>query len=570
MCAASPAMRTACTRFLGWWSSPSRWPCCWRWMARSQRGCRSSIPQVLEGCKRPSARSFTMTSRISSPISFQRRTFLASAASVAAAVAAPALTHAAGPAVQAGTLPPLGRRAHAGVSIRAHHQQRRGGHAPPWREAPRGAGQPLRHLEGLQQPVLARGLPHRCAGPHSLQALWRRRIRAHRGRDPRAARGAELGFLAPPFTHFYPVISLPALHSPLQDSCTMPYPRLQFALVTLAAAAAALCMAATSHAQAPQLPPPDATHTATLQLMQGFPPPPDKVVRLANTLKYPNVRWAAHHLRGRGPTAAVGRGAGAPSALPTAARALDDALPVPDGKGGTTPLADWQKATYTDGLLVLHRGRVVYDRHHIGMQPHQPHVLWSMSKSLTGLLATELIQEGVIDPKALIPRYLPELATSAWPDATVQQTLDMTTSVQYAENFADPASGVFQYLAAAGLQPAPPGSNAAKSMAEFLPTLKKEGEHGTAFAYKSVDTEVLGWLLQRVTGKSYATLLSERIWSRLGAQEDAYVFADANGGQSTSVGVNATLRDLGRFGEMLRANGSFNGQQIISAATIAE
>ena len=285
----------------------------------------------------------------------------------------------------------------------------------------------------------------------------------------------------------------------------MPYPRLQFALVTLAAAAAALCMAAASHAQAPQLPPPDATYPATLQLMQGFPPPPDKVVRLANILKYPNVRWAAHHLRELGPTAAVWRGAGAPSALLAAARALDDALPVPDGKGGTTTLADWQKATYTDGLLVLHRGRVVYERHHIGMQPHQPHVLWSMSKSLTGLLATELIQEGVIDPKALIPRYLPELATSAWADATVQQTLDMTTGVQYAENFADPASGVFQYLAAAGLQPAPPGSNAAKSMAEFLPTLKKEGEHGTAFAYKSVDTEVLGWLLQRVTGKSYAT-----------------------------------------------------------------
>ena len=350
----------------------------------------------------------------------------------------------------------------------------------------------------------------------------------------------------------------------------MLFPRLPFALVTLAAAAAALGMASISHAQAPQLPPPEATHPVTLQLMQGFPPPPDKIVRLANILKYPNVRWAAQHLRELGPTAAVWRGAGTPSTLPAAARALDDALAFADGKGGTTTLADWQKATYTDGLLVLHRGRVVYERYPAGLQAHQPHVLWSMSKSLVGLLVTELIQEGLIDPNALIPRYLPELATSAWADATVQQALDMTTGVQYAENFADPASGVFQYLAAAGLQPAPPGSSAAKSMAEFLPTLKKEGEHGSAFAYKSVDTEVLGWLLQRVTGKPYATLLSERIWSRLGAQEDAYVFVDANGGPSTSVGVNATLRDLGRLGEMLRANGRFNGQQIVAPATIAE
>ncbi|MDD2176108.1 beta-lactamase family protein [Acidovorax sp. D2M1] len=338
----------------------------------------------------------------------------------------------------------------------------------------------------------------------------------------------------------------------------------------VALACTLLVAAPASQAQAPQLPPPDATNPVTLQLMQGFPPPPDKLVRLANTLKYPNVRWAAQHLRELGPTATVWRGAAAPSALPAAPRALPDTLAFADGKGAPTTLADWQKATYTDALLVLHRGRVVYERYHIGMQPQQPHVLWSMSKSLVGLLVTELIQEGTIDANAPIPRYLPELASSAWADATVQQTLDMTTGVKYAENFADPTSGVFQYLAAAGLQPAPPGSNLAKSMAEHLPTVQKEGEHGTAFAYKSVDSEVLGWLLQRVTGKSYATLLSERIWSRLGTQEDAYVFADANGGQATSVGVNATLRDLGRLGEMLRSNGRFNGQQIVSPATIAE
>lgn len=350
----------------------------------------------------------------------------------------------------------------------------------------------------------------------------------------------------------------------------MPFPRLSFALVSLAATAAALCVASASHAQAPQLPPPDATQPAATQLMQGFPPPPDKIVRLANILKYPNVRWAAQHLRELGPTAAIWRGGGAPSALPAAARQLPDTLAFADDKGAPTTLADWQKATYTDGLLVLHQGRVVYERYHTGLQPQQPHVLWSMSKSLVGLLVTELIQEGAIDASARIARYLPELATSAWADATVQQALDMTTGVKYAEDFADPGSGIFQYLAAAGLQPARPGSNVAKSMAEHLPTVQKEGEHGTAFAYKSVDTEVLGWLLQRVTGKSYATLLSERIWSKLGAQEDAYVCADANGGQVTSVGVNATLRDLGRLGEMLRANGRFNGQQIVSPATVAE
>jgi hypothetical protein len=331
-----------------------------------------------------------------------------------------------------------------------------------------------------------------------------------------------------------------------------------------------LCAAAPGLAQAPQLPPPEATDPGRLGLMQGHPPAAGKVVTLANILKYPNVRWAARHLRELGPTAAVWRGPAAPSDLPTARHTLSDDLPVAQDKGSPVSLADWQKNTYTDALLVLHRGRVVYERHHIGMQPQQPHVLWSMSKSLVGLLVTELIQEGAIDPQAPVPRYLPELAGSAWADATVQQTLDMTTGVRFAENFADPTSGIFQYLAAAGLQPAPAGVAAARSLAEYLPTLQKEGEHGAAFAYKSVDTEVLGWLLQRVTGKNFATLLSERIWQRLGAQEDAYVFVDGTGGQVSSVGVNATLRDLGRLGEMLRNNGRYNGVQIVSAATVAE
>ena len=347
-----------------------------------------------------------------------------------------------------------------------------------------------------------------------------------------------------------------------------------FAHFTLQVAVASVAMAFSSagHAQtqAPALPPPEATDPVTLRLMQGFPPPPDKIVRLANILKYPNVRWAAQHLRELGPTATIWRGAGSPIALHPATSTLPDSIAFADDKGATITLADWQKNTYTDGLLVLHKGRVVYERHHIGLQPNQPHVLWSMSKSLVGLLVTDLIKEGAIDANSLVSRYLPELTTSAWGDATVQQTLDMTTGVKYAENFADPTSGVFQYLAAAGLQPSPPGTQAARSMTEYLPTVQKEGEHGAAFAYKSVDTEVLGWLLQRVTGKSYANLLSERIWSRLGAQEDAYVFADANSGQATSVGVNATLRDLGRLGEMLRSNGRFNGQQIISPLTIAE
>ncbi len=178
----------------------------------------------------------------------------------------------------------------------------------------------------------------------------------------------------------------------------------------LLATALLLGLSGAAHAQtAPQLPPPEKTDPVALQLMQGFPPPPDKVITLGTVLKPPNGRWAFHHFRELGPTVAVWRGAGGPSALKSAPRDLD-AIAFDDDKAARTTLADWQKNTFTDGLLVMHKGAVVYERYYSGMQAHVPHVLWSMTKSFTGLLAALAVHEGRLDAKAKISHYLPELA----------------------------------------------------------------------------------------------------------------------------------------------------------------
>jgi CubicO group peptidase (beta-lactamase class C family) len=339
--------------------------------------------------------------------------------------------------------------------------------------------------------------------------------------------------------------------------------------LAISVAAALILGASAVLAQAPPLPAPEATDPVKLEIMKGFPPAADKTVKLSSVLRFPNGRWAFHHMRELGPTAQVWRGDDKPSVLREAPLELG-LLGFEDDKGAKTSLDDWQRATFTDGLLVLHKGQVVYQKHYAGMAAHQPHSLWSMSKSFTGLLATMLIAEGVIDPNAVVTKYLPELKDSAWADATVQQTLDMTTGVAYSENFRDPSSGIFQYLHAAGLLPAPPAYTGPRTIPDLLVTIRKEGEHGTGFKYKTVDTEVMGWLMQRVTGKSYAALLSERIWSRIGAQDDAYVWADPNGTQITSVGFSATLRDLARVGEAMRLSGRYNGQQVVAERVIAE
>lgn len=336
----------------------------------------------------------------------------------------------------------------------------------------------------------------------------------------------------------------------------------------IALTAAFMTWTSTIHAQTATLPNPDATNPVTLNLMQGFPPPPEKSVTLGTILKYPNGRWAFHHLRELGPTKQVWRGNQSPSRLQSAPSPELARLTFTDPQGKATTLDAWQKNTYTDALLILHKGKIVYQQTYAGMELQEPHVLWSMSKSLTGLIASELIAQGKLNPNALVTSYLPELKDSGWADANIQQTLDMTTALNYSEDFSNPSSGIYQYLMAGGLILPPKDAAAPKNMFEYLKTVQKSGTHGAAFSYKTVDTEVIGWVLQRLTGKHYATLLSEMLWAPLGAEEDGYVWVDGTGTALTSVGVNATLRDLGRLGEMLRLNGRFNGKQILSEAAI--
>jgi len=193
-----------------------------------------------------------------------------------------------------------------------------------------------------------------------------------------------------------------------------------------------------------------------------------------------------------------------------------------------------------------------------------------VSKSFVGLIAASLAHEGVIDVAAPVAKYVPELAASAFGDATVRQVMDMTVGVKYSENYVDPEAEVRTYGIAAGYGKPPEGYDGPRSIVEFLATLKKQGEHGAAFAYKTCNTEVLAWIVQRVTGKAMAQLISERIWQKMGMEEDAHIIVDPVGMAACGGGMNLCLRDLARVGEMMRNRGAFNGHQIVPAAVVDE
>ena len=342
-----------------------------------------------------------------------------------------------------------------------------------------------------------------------------------------------------------------------------------------ALSAAALVALATPLAQAqsaaPKLPDAVASDPVTLGWMVGSPPPADKVVRFADgsAYRFPQTRWSFSNFRQLVPTKAVPRGSAPPSALPRAERDdLDAVIFTP--LGGNQPMSWAQSlaANYTDGIVVLHKGRIVYERYFGVLEPETPHIAMSVTKSFFGTIAATLIAEGKLDENARVGQLVPELAATAFGDATVRQLLDMSTGLKYSENYADPNAEIWAHVRAGNVLPRPPGYQGPGTFYEFLQTVQKEGEHGQAFAYKTVNTDALGWVIRRVTGKSIGENLAERIWSRIGAEQDAYFTIDTVGNEFAGGGLTAALRDMARIGEMMRNDGRFNGQQIVPKAVV--
>ncbi len=348
---------------------------------------------------------------------------------------------------------------------------------------------------------------------------------------------------------------------------------LRAAALAVAIGCLALAAAAQSPAATPALPDAKASDPAALGWMQGSPPPASKVIRFADGsyYRFPQLRWTFANFRQMLPTTNVSRGSAPVSTLPRAERGDIDAISFTPA-GSSTPMT-WRQSldvNYTDGIVVLHKGRIVYERYFGVLKPEGQHILMSVTKSFFGTLGASLIAEGRLDPAATVAKYVPELADSGFGDVTIRQLLDMTAAVKFSENYTDPNAEIWAHTRAGGVGPRPAGYQGPDNFYEYMATVKKEGEHGKAFGYKTVNTDVLGWVIRRVTGKSIGQNISERYWSKLGMEQDAYFVVDNLGNEFAGGGLNASLRDMARFGEMMRQGGKFNGQQVVPAAAIED
>ncbi|MEM6462256.1 MAG: serine hydrolase [Pseudomonadota bacterium] len=312
--------------------------------------------------------------------------------------------------------------------------------------------------------------------------------------------------------------------------------------------------------------------------MQGFPPPRDRLIEQpdSNYFSFPKLRWSVCHLREFLPTRQISRGLGAPIPLDylnplefAAERAAIDALTfMPMDAQVSMTWAQSLLANYTDGILILHKNRVVYERYFGCLHQDGKHAAMSMTKSITGLLAEIMVAEGQLDDTSLVADVIPEIGDSAFANATVRQVMDMTTGVKYSEDYADPNADIWLYSAAASPLPKSQDYQGPDGYWEYLQQVAPEGDHGTEFHYKTINSDMLGWIISRLSGKSVTELTSELLWRRMGAEQDAYQTVDGKGVAFAGGGLTAGLRDLGRIGQLMLNEGVINGQRLFPAEVV--
>jgi CubicO group peptidase (beta-lactamase class C family) len=304
-----------------------------------------------------------------------------------------------------------------------------------------------------------------------------------------------------------------------------------------------------------------------LRLMVGSPPfTADRLVTLENWQQGPYNRWAFQHVRELIPTAAIPRGDGPVWELERDERDLSG-IRFTTRDGGLT-VGELLDSTCTDGFLVLHQGAIVTEQYRNGLRPSTPHLLMSVSKSITGLVAGALAGRGALDMTATIDSIVPELKATSFRGATVQQLLDMRTGTKYGEDYRDPDAEIAVsdrvYLWSPDDGRPRPGD-----ALEYFASLVNDGEHGGPFRYRSILVDVLAWVLERAADERFPDLVASELWQPMGAERDAEITVDSRGNPLADGGISATLRDAGRIGQLAlqrgRAGTGAGGRQVVPA-----
>lgn len=305
-------------------------------------------------------------------------------------------------------------------------------------------------------------------------------------------------------------------------------------------------------------------------LMSGFPPPAESRVTLANWQDPPYNRWSFQHVRELIPTQRISRGTGPWRDLPqhSASPALDD-VTVYRLAGHTSSFAEVIAETWTDAVVLLHDGQIVYEQYFNAMTEETPHLLMSVTKSVVGCIAGILVEQGLLRADDQVSNYVPEIVGSGYDGATVRHLLNMRTGVAFREEYANTDAEVRVMERYMGWRPREEHDEA-RGMYFYLTKLGSDTDHGGPFVYRSADTDMLGWVCERAAGTRMADLISLLIWQPMGAEFEAEITCDSVGSAIHDGGMSARARDLARFGQLVLEDGYVHDTSIVPERWLSE
>ena len=231
-------------------------------------------------------------------------------------------------------------------------------------------------------------------------------------------------------------------------------------------------------------------------------------------------------------------------------------------EGEEKNLQEYLDYFWSDGMIVLHKNEMVYENYWLGNNENKRHISWSVAKSFISALVGIAYEEGLIDSlDDPVTKYLDDFKETGYDDVTIKDILQMSSGVLFNEDYADYDSDINRFGRAVAT---------GTSMRDFSKTLTREREPGTYMHYVSINTQVLGFLLQEVTNKSISQYLYDKIWNPLGMEDSAYFILDDVKDEFALGGLSATLRDYAKFGLLYLQNGRWNDNQIISKQWIED
>lgn len=311
--------------------------------------------------------------------------------------------------------------------------------------------------------------------------------------------------------------------------------------------------------------------------MQGVPPSRESQVTMANYRDYPASRWAFRNAGAPLHAVMIPRG-GNIRQFAAASRPELAEFKIIDPQGEAKGFDQLFKDNYANGLVIAQGQKVLHERYFGDFSEHDAHIWFSMSKSLASTAFGLLVDQGLVDLQVSPAKYIPELVGSGFERVSIQQVLDHGTSIDFHETYTNVDSDFARYYAPAlnmgwmpGAADVQPDNAEIYGVHDFLGRFIKPDPDrvpGDNFDYNSANADVLGWLIARLSGQPFQDYIEDNIWSKIGAEHDAYILVDRAYMPAVTGGMNSTARDALRFGMMVRDRGEYNGQRIIPASWI--